>query len=316
MSMLTVSYRAGGDPFGATQMRALQVVSPLERGLSRAWAPVQGAADWVTTLVRATNENPDLRKRLDVAEARLSIMQDIDAENSRLRDIVALQERGRFPNGYHQVVGSVIARPPTAIDRSLVIDLGSDDGVSVNDPVMVTRGLIGRVEAVSSNAARVGLVIDRTQAVSASVVDSNATGVLRPISNEGTPVMELAYVSQRVRVSPGDVVVTSGWSTGDLHSIYPRGIPFGVVSSVGSSPADLYKTVQVTPFADFDRIDEVIVLTPTAATRAARDYVDPDATDTQPVTTSTQRGTHRGKEAARGRTSTHGTRARPRKGAA
>lgn len=277
LAMLTVSYRSGANPFHGPQMQVLRVVVPIERGMARAWAPVQGAYDWVTTVLRATDENPGLRRRVDELEARLTVSRDIAAENERLRDLLALKQRGRFPDGYTQVVGSVIVRSPTSIDRSLVIDLGTDDGVSVDDPVMVTRGLIGRVEAVSANSARVGLVIDRAQAVSASVVDSNATGVLRAVTSDGNPVMELAYVSQRVRVRPGELVVTSGWTSGSLRSIYPRGVPVGVVSSVGSSPADLYKTVQVTPFAHFDRIDEVIVLVPTAAARAVRAYDEPRA---------------------------------------
>jgi rod shape-determining protein MreC len=59
-----------------------------------------------------------------------------------------------------------------------------------------------------------------------------------------------------------DMVVTSGFASknGELRSVYPRGIPIGIVTNVGNDPADLHKTVQVTPFADFDRIDEVVVL--------------------------------------------------------
>jgi len=119
-----------------------------------------------------------------------------------------------------------------------VINLGSDDGIQVNDPVMVTRGLIGRVESVSSNAARVGLVINQSQAVSGSTVGSGApaTGVLRTTSTEGSPVMEMQYVKPSLHVAAGDIVVTSGWSTGTLRSVFPHGIPIGVVSSVGSSP--------------------------------------------------------------------------------
>lgn len=261
VAMLTVSYRADGDAaLRGPQMRVLQVVAPIEQGLSRAWHPVQSAYDWCATLLRATDENPRLRQRIDELERQALIATEVEHENERLRDLLALKERGRFPAGYRMVAGSVIARPPTSSDRSVVVDLGTDDGVSVDDPVMVARGLIGHVEAVSANSARVALITGKTEAVSATVVETDANGVLRPVSNDGSPVLELAYVSHRVRVETGDLVVTSGWSTGELSSIYPRGVPVGVVSSVGNSPADLYKTIQVTPFADFDRIDEIAVL--------------------------------------------------------
>lgn len=270
LAMLTVSYREGaGGALYAPQMQVLHAVAPIERGLDRAWRPVRGAWDWGATLLRARKENPELRERVDQLEREAAIAQVVEQENVRLRELLALKERGRFPDGYRLVTGNVIARPPTSSERSLLIDLGSDDGVSVDDTVMVARGLIGHVEAVSTNAARVKLMIGRSEAVSATVAESGAQGVLRPVSNEGSPVMELAYVSQRVRVTPGDLVVTSGWSTDNLQSIYPAGVPLGVVSSVGNSPANLYKTIQVTPFADFDRIEEVIVLVARPGVRRA-----------------------------------------------
>ena len=258
--LLTISYR---DPtmLRGAQMQVLKVVAPIEHGLTRAWQPIQGAYDWVARLFTAASENPGLEDRIDTLSARVVEQEALEEENQRLREIVAMEERGSYPAGFKRVVGTVIARSPTAIDRSVVIDLGANDGVKVDDPVMVARGLIGRVQAVSSNAARVGLIVNSDEAVSATVVTRNATGVLHAKTNEGSPVMELSYVAQSVNVEVGDSVTTSGFSTGDLKSIYPHGIPLGQITSVGNSPGDLYKTVQVTPFADFDRIREVIVLT-------------------------------------------------------
>lgn len=261
LALLTVSYRDDGSFLRGPQMQVLRVVAPIEHGLTRAWQPVQGAYDWVAALLRATGENPELRDKVEYLEGMQAAQQVLEQENNRLREILAMRERGSFPKGHEAVVARVIARSPTAIDRSVVIGAGSDDGLRVDDPVMVARGLIGRVKAVSSNAARVALIVNSSEAVSATVVQSGASGVLRSTTNEGSPVLELAYVSQRVKVDVGDLVATSGWSSGELESKYPRGIPLGIVTSVGNSPADLYKKVQVTPFGDFDRIHEVIVLT-------------------------------------------------------
>lgn len=297
IALITVSARS--DALDGPRSFVLQAVAPLEDGLTRAWAPIAGAWRWGGRLLHAADENPALKARVDELETQVVVIRDIEAENERLRDALALKERGRFPDGYRQVRGAIIARSPTDVDRSIVIGLGSDDGVRVDDPVMVTRGLIGRVEAVSSNAARVGLIINQDQAVSATVVGSDATGVLRISSNEGGPVMELSYVTQRVRVVPGDLIVTSGWTTGALHSIYPRGIPIGVVSSVGNSPADLYKTVQVTPFADFDRIDEVTVLEPVQGVAATEAYIEPIAPKSRPLPARSAPANSRAEKVAR-----------------
>jgi rod shape-determining protein MreC len=275
VGLLTATYRTGDAHFLPGQRQALQVMAPVERGMNRAWAPIAGGYEWTSRLVNATGENKKLRTEVSDLRLQLEVNANAEADNVKLRDLLAIKERGTFPAGYSQVAGQVIARSPSDADRSVVIDLGTSDGIQVDDPVMVPEGLIGRVEEVSSDSARVGLLTDDSAAVSATVVGRDASGVLSVSSTEGSPVLDLGYVAQHIDVEQGDIVVTSGWSTGSLQSIFPEGIPVGVVSSVGNSPADLYKTVQVTPFADFDRVDDVLVLVPKAGTPTS--YQQPPA---------------------------------------
>ena len=61
-------------------------------------------------------------------------------------------------------------------------------------------------------------------------------------------------------VEQGDTVITSGWSSGDIASLYPFGIPIGKVTSVGRQDIELYMRIQVEPFVDFDSLSEVVIL--------------------------------------------------------
>jgi rod shape-determining protein MreC len=61
-------------------------------------------------------------------------------------------------------------------------------------------------------------------------------------------------------VDRGDVVVTSGFRSGDLSSLYPRGLPLGVVTSVSQSDTDIYKKIQLDPFVNFENLEAVIAL--------------------------------------------------------
>jgi rod shape-determining protein MreC len=65
-------------------------------------------------------------------------------------------------------------------------------------------------------------------------------------------------------VNRGDIVVTAGWHSGPLSDIYPRGIPIGVVTSVSQLDIDLYKRVEIEPFAQFGSLESVIILVPAA----------------------------------------------------
>jgi rod shape-determining protein MreC len=261
IALITVSYRGGPVLHGA-QMGALEVVAPIERGLSRAWDPIAGAWNWTGRLFSAANENPKLKRENADLRAQLLIAEDQAAQLDEMRRAVNYDKTMDFPAGYDRVYAGVQVRAPGAIERSLVIDRGSDDGIAVDDAVLVTGGLIGRVTKVTSSTAVVGLILDDSQNVSAEVSGSTAFGVLQTVSTEGSPVLQLRFVEQSAEVDVDDLVVTSGFHEGELSSVYPGGIPVGVVKSVGRDPADVYSTIQVTPLADFDRIDTVFVLVP------------------------------------------------------
>lgn len=260
MALITVSYQGGSVVHGA-QLAVLEVVAPIERGLSRAWDPIAGAWHWTGRLFTATNENPELRAENAELREQLRIARTQEEDLQRLQRLLNYEERHVFPAGFERVHARVVVRAPGVVERSLVIDRGSNAGISEDDSVMVTGGLLGRVTAVTPNTSTVALILDEAQNVSASVTGSDAWGVLSATSTEGTPSLQLNFVKQAAVVNEGDQVVTSGFS-GTLKSIYPRGIPIGSVTSVGNDPADVNKTVQVTPFADFDRIDMVMVLVP------------------------------------------------------
>lgn len=232
--------------------------------MSRAWDPIAGAWDWSGRLISATNENPDLKTENAKLREELRFAKVDQEIFDRYRRDLAFDETFTFPNddAYTRKWAHVTMRQPGAVEHSLVVDLGSDDGVHEYDPVMVPGGLIGRVTSVTPHNAIVGLLLDDAQSVSAAVTGSEAWGPLKTISTEGGPTMQLRFVNQSAEVDIDDQVVTSGFASknGELRSTYPKGLPIGIVTNVGNDPADVHKTVQVTPFADFDRIDEVMVL--------------------------------------------------------
>ncbi len=83
----------------------------------------------------------------------------------------------------------------------------------------------------------------------------------RVIARASPQFAQQIVVTKDQVVNQGDVFVTSGFRSGDLTSLYPRGIPVGSVAArVGQSDTDLYKQIQLEPFVDFSQLDAVIVL--------------------------------------------------------
>jgi rod shape-determining protein MreC len=268
LALITVSYR-GGAVLHGPQLAVLDAVAPIERGLSRAWDPIAGAWNWTGRLFTATNEVPKLeRENAELRDQLNSSAIDADDYEAMRRDL-GFKDRGEWgkDQGFEWIGGEVIVRPPGAIASNIVIDIGEKDGVSKDDAVVVSGGLLGRVLSVTGSQAVVTLLINDSTNVSASVITGDGTatdawGVLQTVSTEGTPTLRLGFVQQSTRVKPGNLVMTSGFASknGELRSLYPRKIPIGVVSSAGNNPGEKEKTVQVTPFANFDEIDRVYVL--------------------------------------------------------
>ena len=96
--------------------------------------------------------------------------------------------------------------------------------------------------------------------MSALDVKTDAAGTILHAGGAGT-TLSLAFVAKEDKVELGDTIVTAGWRTKTLASLYPKGIAIGKVTSVNQSDTDLYKQVQIEPFADFtsalDRADVV-----------------------------------------------------------
>ena len=120
-------------------------------------------------------------------------------------------------------------------------------------------GFLGRVTRVYSRSSRVTLLTDEQLAVSALDVKSGASGIVKH-GRASASTLIFDRVPKKLKVSVGDTIVTAGWRSSKLASLYPRGIPIGRVTSVGQADTDLWKQVQVEPFADFDRVDAVLVL--------------------------------------------------------
>lgn len=263
LGLVTATYR-GGVVLSGAQLGVLHVVAPIERGLTRAWQPLADGWNWTGRLFSATSdvprlerENAQLRGQLNVAEHQLT-------DYTQLRRDLGFKLRGEYPAGYELQPARVVVMPTGSDMRTLTIDSGTDDGIREGDSVIADGALVGIVDRASSSDAVVSLILDDTLQVSASVSEegSDAWGILETISTEGAPIMQLRQVKQSATVHVYDNLVTSGFSRNGLTSRYPAGIPIGQVTSVRNDSADVYKTVQVSPYADVDRLDHVYVLVP------------------------------------------------------
>ncbi len=259
LALVTVYFReSDGGVLHGVQSTGASVLRPFEVAAERVARPFRDAAGWFGGLLDAKSENKKLRKQVDDLRQEVILTQSALRENTQLKRLLAYLQGPTFPKDYRPITARVIARAPSQFTQQIVVSAGKNDGVAKHDAVVTADGLVGEVTKVANRVAQVTLLTDPTSAVSALDIHSNADGILQ-LDQSGSSLI-LDRVTKDQIVEEGDVVVTSGFRSGDLSSLYPRGLPLGVVTSVSQSDTDIYKKVQVDPYVDFPNLEAVIVL--------------------------------------------------------
>ncbi len=260
--LISLSFRSeSSSTVSGVQSAGATVLRPFAVGLDRVAQPFRDGYDWVHSLFGARSEAERLRAENRALRQRVIQNEFAQRENATLRSALNFRDGPRFPDSYNAVTAEVIGRPASAFTQSIVIAAGASDGIRANDPVVTVDGLAGLVTRVSSHTARIELLTDQEAAVSGIDVRTGAPGVVRHARGTvETLVLDRVRKEDVVRV--GDEIVTAGWRTGSLSSLYPKGILIGEVTSVGQTDTDLYQQVQVNPSVDFGSLDAVLVLVP------------------------------------------------------
>jgi rod shape-determining protein MreC len=269
VGLLTVYFEeAVGGTLHALQRGTQEALAPVQAGATRAVEPVRDVAGWTRAALAAKGENDELRREVSRLRRDLARSKTDSRDVAQLRGLESLAGREGFPGGVEAVTGRVISRSPTQWYAAVGIDKGREDGVRVDQPVVGPDGLVGRVSQTTGSTARVTLITDQTSAVSAQVVPEGATGVVKPEYGRPDDLL-LDYIERGRGLGKGDVVVTSGFRSGALESLFPRGIPIGTVTRVEPNELELYQRVHVKPFADLQRFDFVQVLVPVGGVERA-----------------------------------------------
>jgi rod shape-determining protein MreC len=250
----------GGGFLHALQRGAQEVLAPIESGASRALKPVRDLFGWTGDTLDAKEENKRLKAEVERLRGELARTQTAQRENEQLRGLVGLHRQEGFPEGTRPVTARVIARSPTVWYSNVKIDKGSSDGVKMNQPVIASGGLAGKITRVTGGTAEVTLLTDASSAVSAQVMPEGANGIVTPEVGNPRDLL-LDFVERGRRVTQGTTVVTSGFTSSRVESLFPRGIPIGRVTAVDLDEIELYQRVHITPFADLRRLDYMQVLT-------------------------------------------------------
>lgn len=256
--LLTITYGQGS---GGVQQGVSAVFSPLQGVADRALKPARDLVAWFDETFEARGENSRLRTELSEAREQAVAGQEALQENAQLRKLVELNSSPALAaSAFEPVTGRVIGRSPTVWHSAVTIDIGKDDGIEVDDPVISGDGLVGLVASAQGGSAQVTLLTDHTSAVSAKVLPGGAQGVVRPEVGDPEDLV-LDFIDSARNIGQGQAVVTAGWRARDFSSLFPPGLPIGEVTRASIIEQEASQQVHLRPYADLANLDIVQVLT-------------------------------------------------------
>jgi rod shape-determining protein MreC len=252
--MMSAQAPARGGQGTVLRSWLLTATAPIAAAAGSVSRGVSGAIDHMAELFNANEENVRLRRDLEASQRELFVLRARAGEADEARRLEVAGSA--LPN----VVASV---PLLLVERrsgtySAIVGAGSGQGVVPGSPLAVPGGLVGRVVTVGKGVSRAQLLLDASAAAGARIARTGELGVVRGDGRGGLILNNIGLAST---VTKGDLVESAG-----IDGIYPRGVPIGRVEEVVRG-GKLFLEIRVAPSADFSRLTDVLLLSPSPAVR-------------------------------------------------
>lgn len=245
--VLLVSGIGKNRDFGPWQKVIVEVISPVQKGINFVRQEVVNLWHGYIYLAGVQKENQLLKREIERLQARNNDYREAMVANIRLKKLLAFKETVPMP----LLSAEVIAYDPTVWFKTIMINRGSSDGLQRGMAAVSDNGIVGQIISVSRHHAKVLLLTDRNSAVDCIVQRSRVRGILKGRGGS----CRLDYVGIREDVKCGDALISSG-----LGGIFRKGLPVGKVTGVRRFRSGVSQDIEVAPFVDLSKLEEVLVV--------------------------------------------------------
>ncbi|HBH25398.1 MAG TPA: rod shape-determining protein MreC [Cytophagales bacterium] len=155
---------------------------------------------------------------------------------------------------YKFTAARVINNSTRFFRNHFTINKGAAHGIQEGQGVISSKGVIGRVQAVSDNFSTVYSLINTRMYVSASIKNNGTFGTIK-WPGEDPDYIDLLYIPRHIELEKGDTIVTSGY-----NAIFPDNIMIGTVSGYELEENSPFYDIQVKLTNDFSKLSNVYVI--------------------------------------------------------
>ena len=230
---------------------ASSIINPIQRVFVDFKNKIQGNSAYFSNMETILQENDELKKKNSELETQLRELEMIKAENTTLQEYMNLTDKY---SSYETIPAYVINKDVSNYSSTLVLNVGTKDGITENMTVISDKGLVGHVISVSESTCKVQVIIDSASTVSSTISTTNESIICKG-TLENNQVLRATYIPTGAELIQGDLVYTSG-----VGGIYPKGIHIGTIKEIitTSNKTDRYAIIE--PAVDFSKVYTVLVI--------------------------------------------------------
>lgn len=200
------------------------------------------------------NENDELIKKLNEQYKQIIDYDKVKTENEQLKKILKIKEENE--DFEFSAPCNIIARNSNDVYGGFTIDRGSDDGISLYDPVMTSDGLVGMVSEIAPNFAKVTTILSDEINVGVVSFESKVVGIIDndiKHANDGQCLM--SYVAKNSGLKENEIIKSSA------GVVFPGNLLIGTVKSVYDDENGLSVHAVIEPAVDVLKITDCVVIT-------------------------------------------------------
>ncbi len=239
--------------------------SPITTALGTIFSPLQKLSSYVADNVEGLSaafesssvyieENKALKNEIKEYRKKLADYNELKNKVDAYEEFYGIKQQN--PD-YEFSYGAVISKDVADAYDSFVLDIGSKDGVSVDDPVIYGEYVVGIVKKVNFSTCVVYSVLDPRVNIGAFESGTREYGYVSGDSklyNSG--LCKLSGLDNSTSVVGGGLVCTSG-----AGGVFPNGLIIGEVTAVHNDEVSSAYYAEVKPYIDPDEITDVFVIT-------------------------------------------------------
>lgn len=239
---LFVLWRIDGPRVEKFRVLVIDTFVPSFEWMLRPMTSVVKLAKDYQSYEKLLEQNKELRRELQQMKSWKEAALQLEQENARLLDLSQL----RLDSKLTHVSGIVMADSGSPFRQSVLLNIGSRDGIQDGWAAMDGLGLVGRISGVGSSTSRVLLLTDNASQIPVILQPSGQDAIVMGDNSFAPPV---EFIENADLVRPGDRIITSGGG-----GVLPAGL------LVGTLAMDPNGRLRARLAADYERLEFLKVL--------------------------------------------------------